>query len=89
MLRGCLLVSLWELNGGFSSLFIQTVLVCVLQVLAFYSLYEQCEQAVESSENWLKVQAPPASEPEPLKVQLDRCRVSESNLKHFLQGGVH
>uniref|UniRef100_A0A665TBB9 Dystrophin n=1 Tax=Echeneis naucrates TaxID=173247 RepID=A0A665TBB9_ECHNA len=30
-----------------------------------------------SCENWLKVQPPPASEPEPLKVQLDRCRVSE------------
>ncbi|XP_044044297.1 dystrophin isoform X9 [Siniperca chuatsi] len=44
------------------------------KVLAFYSLYEQCEQAVDSSENWLKVQAPPASEPEPLKVQLDRCQ---------------
>ncbi|XP_058478668.1 dystrophin isoform X3 [Solea solea] len=44
------------------------------KVLAFYNLYEQCEQAVETSENWLKVQAPPASEPEPLKVQLDRCR---------------
>ncbi|XP_054915286.1 dystrophin isoform X6 [Poeciliopsis prolifica] len=44
------------------------------KVLAFYSLYEHCEQAVDTSENWLKVQAPPASEPEPLKVQLDRCR---------------
>ncbi|KAM3585392.1 uncharacterized protein V6R79_016686 [Siganus canaliculatus] len=44
------------------------------KVLAFYSLYEQCEQAVDNSENWLKVQAPPASEPEPLKVQLERCR---------------
>ncbi|XP_005755675.1 dystrophin-like, partial [Pundamilia nyererei] len=44
------------------------------KVLAFYSLYEQCEQAVDSSENWLKVQPPLASEPEPLKVQLDRCR---------------
>ncbi|XP_037829862.1 dystrophin isoform X1 [Kryptolebias marmoratus] len=44
------------------------------KVLAFYSLYEQSEQAVDNSENWLKVQAPPASEPEPLKVQLDRCR---------------
>lgn len=58
-------------------LVIQNVLVCLLQVLAFYSLFEQCEQAVESSENWLKVQVPPASEPEPLKVQLDRCRVGE------------
>lgn len=55
--------------------------LCVLQVLAFYSLYEQCEQAVETSENWLKVQAPPASEPEPLKVQLDRCRVSPNCLQ--------
>ncbi|XP_045910311.1 dystrophin-like [Micropterus dolomieu] len=44
------------------------------KVLAFYSLYEHCEQTVDNSENWLKVQAPPASEPEPLKVQLDRCR---------------
>uniref|UniRef100_A0A671Z337 Dystrophin n=1 Tax=Sparus aurata TaxID=8175 RepID=A0A671Z337_SPAAU len=48
------------------------------KVLAFYSLYEQCEQAVDNSENWLKVQAPPASEPEPLRVQLDRCRVSQT-----------
>nr|XP_046237962.1 dystrophin isoform X12 [Scatophagus argus] len=55
--------------------------VCVfLQVLAFYSLYEQCEQAVDSSENWLKVQAPPASEPEPLKVQLDRCQEEVARL---------
>ncbi|XP_047432918.1 dystrophin isoform X3 [Mugil cephalus] len=44
------------------------------KVLAFYNLFEQCEQAVDTSENWLKVQAPPASEPEPLKIQLDRCR---------------
>ncbi|XP_039649481.1 dystrophin isoform X9 [Perca fluviatilis] len=44
------------------------------KVLVFYSLYEQCEQAVDSSENWLKVQAPPSSEPETLKVQLDRCQ---------------
>uniref|UniRef100_A0A673BMN8 Dystrophin n=1 Tax=Sphaeramia orbicularis TaxID=375764 RepID=A0A673BMN8_9TELE len=50
------------------------------KVLAFYSLFEQCEQAVDSSENWLKVQAPPASEPEPLKVQLDRCREEVARL---------
>ncbi|KAF7214683.1 dystrophin-like [Nothobranchius furzeri] len=50
------------------------------KVLAFYSLFEQCEQAVESSENWLKVQAPPASESEPLKVQLDRCREEVAHL---------
>nr|XP_019960032.1 PREDICTED: dystrophin-like [Paralichthys olivaceus] len=50
------------------------------KVLSFYSLYEQCEQAVEISENWLKVQAPPASEPEPLKVQLDRCREEVARL---------
>lgn len=81
MLRGCLLVSVWELHRGlsppsFSKCVCVCVCVCVMQVLAFYSLYEQCEQAVDNSENWLKVQAPPASEPEPLKVQLDRCRVS-------------
>ncbi|XP_068164982.1 dystrophin isoform X2 [Antennarius striatus] len=50
------------------------------KVLAFYSLYEQCEQAVDTSDNWLKVQAPPASEPEPLKVQLDRCREEVTRL---------
>ncbi|XP_013881860.1 dystrophin [Austrofundulus limnaeus] len=50
------------------------------KVLAFYSLYEQCEQAVDNSENWLKVQAPPASEPEPLKVQLDRCRLCSEEI---------
>ncbi|XP_038138063.1 dystrophin isoform X4 [Cyprinodon tularosa] len=50
------------------------------KVLAFYSLYEQCEQAVDTSENWLKVQAPPASDPEPLKVQLDRCREEVARL---------
>ncbi|XP_055363081.1 dystrophin isoform X4 [Betta splendens] len=50
------------------------------KVLAFYSLYEQCEQAVDSSDNWLKVQAPPAFEPEPLKVQLDRCREEVARL---------
>ncbi|KAM7375197.1 hypothetical protein PAMA_014334 [Pampus argenteus] len=50
------------------------------KVLAFYSLYEQCEQAVDSSENWLKVQLPPASEPEPLKVQLDRCQEEVARL---------
>ncbi|XP_033837659.2 dystrophin isoform X13 [Periophthalmus magnuspinnatus] len=44
------------------------------KVLAFYNLFAQCEQAVDNSENWLKVQQPPAAEPEPLKVQLDRCR---------------
>ncbi|XP_038572139.1 dystrophin isoform X4 [Micropterus salmoides] len=50
------------------------------KVLAFYSLYEHCEQTVDNSENWLKVQAPPASEPEPLKVQLDRCREEVARL---------
>ncbi|KAI9525953.1 hypothetical protein NQZ68_002501 [Dissostichus eleginoides] len=50
------------------------------KVLAFYSLFEQCEQAVDTSECWLKVQAPPASEPEPLKVQLDRCREEVARL---------
>uniref|UniRef100_A0A3B4V2S3 Dystrophin n=1 Tax=Seriola dumerili TaxID=41447 RepID=A0A3B4V2S3_SERDU len=50
------------------------------KVLAFYSLFEQCEQAVDNSENWLKVQLPPASEPEPLKVQLDRCREEVARL---------
>lgn len=63
---GIQILSLWEV------FFIPHTRV---QVLAFYSLYEQCEQAVENSENWLKVQSPPASEPEPLRVQLERCQV--------------
>ncbi|XP_047195116.1 dystrophin isoform X6 [Hippoglossus stenolepis] len=50
------------------------------KVLSFYSLFEQCEQAVDVSENWLKVQVPPASEPEPLRVQLDRCREEVARL---------
>ncbi|XP_069568938.1 dystrophin isoform X2 [Brachyistius frenatus] len=50
------------------------------KVLAFYSSYAQCEQAVDNSENWLKVQAPPASEPEVLRVQLDRCREEVARL---------
>ncbi|XP_051982361.1 dystrophin isoform X4 [Xyrauchen texanus] len=44
------------------------------KVLAFYNLFQQMEQAVVTAENWLKVQSPPASEPEPLRIQLERCR---------------
>ncbi|ROL45472.1 Dystrophin, partial [Anabarilius grahami] len=44
------------------------------KVLAFYSLFQQLEQAVVTAENWLKVQSPPACEPEPLRIQLERCR---------------
>ncbi|XP_028324112.1 dystrophin isoform X3 [Gouania willdenowi] len=50
------------------------------KVLAFYNLYSQCEQAVDNSENWLKVQTPPAAEAEPLKVQLERCREEVARL---------
>ncbi|XP_043091945.1 dystrophin isoform X2 [Puntigrus tetrazona] len=44
------------------------------KVLAFYNLFQQLEQAVATAENWLKVQSPPACEPEPLRIQLERCR---------------
>uniref|UniRef100_A0A8C2FZ28 Dystrophin n=1 Tax=Cyprinus carpio TaxID=7962 RepID=A0A8C2FZ28_CYPCA len=44
------------------------------KVLAFYNLFQQLEQAVGTAENWLKVQSPPACEPEPLRIQLERCR---------------
>ncbi|CAL8283695.1 unnamed protein product [Gadus morhua 'NCC'] len=44
------------------------------QVVAFFSLYEQCDQGVVNSENWLKVQQPPSCEPDPLRIQLERCR---------------
>uniref|UniRef100_A0A8C2H3J7 Dystrophin n=1 Tax=Cyprinus carpio TaxID=7962 RepID=A0A8C2H3J7_CYPCA len=44
------------------------------KVLAFYNLFQQLEQAVVAAENWLKVQSPPACEPEPLRIQLERCR---------------
>ncbi|XP_045555407.1 dystrophin isoform X5 [Salmo salar] len=44
------------------------------KILAFYNLWQQLEQAVVNSENWLKVQQPPSSESEPLKHQLERCR---------------
>ncbi|KTG32006.1 hypothetical protein cypCar_00017103, partial [Cyprinus carpio] len=48
------------------------------KVLAFYNLFQQLEQAVGTAENWLKVQSPPACEPEPLRIQLERCRVTTS-----------
>ncbi|TRY57147.1 hypothetical protein DNTS_002628, partial [Danionella cerebrum] len=44
------------------------------KVLAFYNLFGQLEQAVATAENWLKLQSPPACEPEPLRIQLERCR---------------
>ncbi|XP_076838749.1 dystrophin isoform X3 [Brachyhypopomus gauderio] len=44
------------------------------KVLAFYNLFQELEQVVANSENWLKVQQPPACEAEPLRVQLERCR---------------
>ncbi|TNN48030.1 Dystrophin [Liparis tanakae] len=53
--------------------------------LAWLAYQTKCEQAVDNSENWLKVQAPPASEPEPLAVQLDRCRLVYSGLCWFIR----
>ncbi|XP_061910041.1 dystrophin isoform X1 [Entelurus aequoreus] len=50
------------------------------KVLAFYNLYEQCVQSVDTSENWLKIQLPPSLEAETLKVQLDRCREEVAHL---------
>ncbi|KAK3510935.1 hypothetical protein QTP70_027830, partial [Hemibagrus guttatus] len=44
------------------------------KVLAFYNLFHNLEQIVANSENWLKIQQPPACEPEPLRIQLERCR---------------
>ncbi|XP_048870512.1 dystrophin isoform X3 [Brienomyrus brachyistius] len=44
------------------------------KVLAFYNQFQQLEQAVVTAENWLKVQQPPASELEPLRIQVDRCK---------------
>ncbi|TRZ02504.1 hypothetical protein DNTS_000081 [Danionella cerebrum] len=50
------------------------------KVLAFYNLFGQLEQAVATAENWLKLQSPPACEPEPLRIQLERCRDEISRL---------
>ncbi|KAI5619629.1 dystrophin isoform X7 [Silurus asotus] len=44
------------------------------KVLAFYNLFHNLEQLVANSENWLKIQQPPACEAEPLRIQLERCR---------------
>uniref|UniRef100_A0A8B9K382 Dystrophin n=1 Tax=Astyanax mexicanus TaxID=7994 RepID=A0A8B9K382_ASTMX len=52
------------------------------KVLAFYNLFQELEQAVANSENWLKVQQPPACEPEPLRIQLERCRVTTNVCLH-------
>lgn len=48
------------------------------KVLAFYNLFQNLEQIVANSENWLKIQQPPACEQEPLRIQLERCRVTIS-----------
>ncbi|TSK17770.1 Dystrophin [Bagarius yarrelli] len=60
------------------------------KVLAFYNLFHNLEQIVANSENWLKIQQPPACEPEPLRIQLERCRdeiarlsVLEPEMKHL------
>ncbi|KAL1021783.1 hypothetical protein UPYG_G00017880 [Umbra pygmaea] len=68
-----------ELNtrwAGFCALLAERLdwLAYQSRILAFYNLWQQLDQAVVNSENWLKVQQPPASEPEPLKHQLERCR---------------
>ncbi|XP_028837014.1 dystrophin isoform X3 [Denticeps clupeoides] len=50
------------------------------RLLAFYSLFQQIEQGVAAAEAWLKVQAPPACELEPIRVQLERCRVTPAHV---------
>uniref|UniRef100_A0AAY4E7K9 Dystrophin n=1 Tax=Denticeps clupeoides TaxID=299321 RepID=A0AAY4E7K9_9TELE len=53
------------------------------RLLAFYSLFQQIEQGVAAAEAWLKVQAPPACELEPIRVQLERCRDEITRLLVF------
>ncbi|XP_053333050.1 dystrophin isoform X2 [Clarias gariepinus] len=60
------------------------------KLLAFYNLFHNLEQIVSNSENWLKIQQPPACEPELLRIQLERCRdeiarlsVLEPEMKHL------
>ncbi|XP_066562465.1 dystrophin isoform X5 [Amia ocellicauda] len=50
------------------------------KIIAFYSQFQQLEQAVVAAENWLKSQQPPASEPEPVRLQLEKCKDEVSHL---------
>lgn len=45
------------------------------RILAFYNLYQQLEQSVASADTWVKLTPLPPSEPEPIRNQLERCRV--------------
>ncbi|RXM31709.1 Dystrophin [Acipenser ruthenus] len=44
------------------------------KILAFNSQLQQIEQAVVTAENWLRSQQPPAADPEPIKLQLEKCK---------------
>ncbi|MGH0139504.1 UNVERIFIED_CONTAM: hypothetical protein FKN15_049170 [Acipenser sinensis] len=44
------------------------------KILAFYTQLQQIEQAVVTAENWLRSQQAPAADPEPIKLQLEKCK---------------
>ncbi|XP_067896656.1 dystrophin isoform X2 [Heterodontus francisci] len=50
------------------------------KIIAVSSQLQQLEQAVISSENWLKAQQPPATESDTAKIQLEKCKEEISRL---------
>uniref|UniRef100_UPI00398ED900 dystrophin isoform X4 n=1 Tax=Pristiophorus japonicus TaxID=55135 RepID=UPI00398ED900 len=58
------------------------------KIIAVSSQLQQLEQAVISSESWLKAQQPPATESDTAKIQLEKCKEEISRLT-ALQPLVH
>ncbi|XP_041114936.1 dystrophin isoform X1 [Polyodon spathula] len=50
------------------------------KILAFYSQLQQIEQAVVTVENWLRSQQAPATDPESIKLQLEKCKDEAARL---------
>ncbi|XP_051782196.1 dystrophin isoform X2 [Erpetoichthys calabaricus] len=53
------------------------------KITAFYSQLQQLEQTVATTENWLKSQQPPATEAEPIKIQLEKCKDEVARLSNL------
>ncbi|KAG2456401.1 DMD protein, partial [Polypterus senegalus] len=53
------------------------------KITAFYSQLQQLEQTVTTAENWLKSQQPPATEAEPIKIQLEKCKDEVARLSNL------
>jgi len=48
-------------------------------IIDFYSQLQQLEQTAITAENWLKAQPTPATDPDTVKTQLEKCKVRDSS----------